>query len=165
MDDGKARMGKLMEQQDKPTMLIRRWVGCWIDLLVATALFFVPAIIAGIVGEDAGFAIAGALAFLIIPGYFVVAELVWGRTLGKLITGTVVVGIDGRKAGLGRVLVRTLLRLVEVNPFLLGGLPAGVAVLASPRMQRLGDMAAGTYVLPAKDCERFRRRLAEEVFD
>jgi uncharacterized RDD family membrane protein YckC len=48
------------------------------------------------------------------------------------------------------VLVRTLLRLLEANPLLFGGLPAGVAILLSGRNQRLGDLAAGTMVVSAR---------------
>jgi uncharacterized RDD family membrane protein YckC len=40
--------------------------------------------------------------------------------------------------------------LVEANPLLLGGLPAGIAILASERNQRLGDLAAGTLVVSAR---------------
>jgi uncharacterized RDD family membrane protein YckC len=40
-----------------------------------------------------------------------------------------------------------LLRLVEVNPLLVGGLPAGIVAVLSPRKQRLGDMLAGTLVV------------------
>lgn len=42
------------------------------------------------------------------------------------------------------------MRLVEVNPFLLGGIPAGIAVALSTYNQRLGDMLAGTYVVVTK---------------
>jgi uncharacterized RDD family membrane protein YckC len=47
-------------------------------------------------------------------------------------------------------LVRTLLRVVEANPLLSGGLPAGLAILASKRNQRLNDLAAGTLVISAR---------------
>ena len=40
---------------------------------------------------------------------------------------------------------------VEVNPFLLGGLPAGLVLMVTPRRQRIGDLVAGTYVLLKKD--------------
>lgn len=47
-------------------------------------------------------------------------------------------------------LVRTLLRVVEANPLLFGGVPAGVCILASKRNQRLGDLAAGTLVVSVR---------------
>jgi uncharacterized RDD family membrane protein YckC len=46
--------------------------------------------------------------------------------------------------------------LVEVNPILLGGLPAAAVVALSPTRQRLGDLVAGTYVLTAADAARLR---------
>ena len=52
--------------------------------------------------------------------------------------------------------MRTLLRLFEVNPLLLGGIPAAIAVLCSKNRQRLGDMLAGTYVIRTKDLAKAR---------
>lgn len=82
--------------------------------------------------------------------YFPVFEGVWGRSLGKLLAGLKVVDRHGRAPGLGRATVRTLFRLFEVNPVLAGGAPAGIAVLLTKRKRRLGDLAAGTYVLRAE---------------
>jgi uncharacterized RDD family membrane protein YckC len=39
------------------------------------------------------------------------------------------------------------MRLVEVNPLLLGALPAGISILATERKQRIGDLQAGTVVV------------------
>jgi uncharacterized RDD family membrane protein YckC len=83
--------------------------------------------------------------------YFPVLEHRFGRTLGKLVCRVRVVDSAGCNPTWGQVIVRTLLRLVEVNPALLGGVPAGIAVLASKKRQRLGDMAAGTFVVRAED--------------
>ncbi len=77
-----------------------------------------------------------------------------GRSLGKLLTGTVVVTEAGQVPGIPRAIVRTLARVLEANPFLLGGLPAGIVVLNSAHGQRLGDMAAKTYVVLAKDLDQ-----------
>ena len=59
--------------------------------------------------------------------YYLVLESTWGRTLGKLITGTKVVRSDGTWPGAGRVLLRTLVRLVPFEPlsFLGARQPAG----------------------------------------
>ena len=37
--------------------------------------------------------------------------------------------------------------VIEVNPLLLGGLPAGLVVIATERKQRIGDLLAGTLVV------------------
>lgn len=55
--------------------------------------------------------------------------------------------------------MRTLLRLVEVSPFLAGGVPAGIVAAATKTHQRLGDLAAGTFVIRAKDRSAAQRLL------
>ncbi len=57
------------------------------------------------------------LGFFIVAGvvwaaYFFVMELAWGRTLGKLISGTKVVSEDGTRATEMQVLARTMARLI-----------------------------------------------------
>ena len=94
--------------------------------------------------------LAGGTLCLTYLGYFFLFEALWSRTPGKYLQGLVIVGADGRPCGLRAALVRTLLRVVEANPLLFGGIPAGVAILVSKRNQRLGDMAAGTLVVSAK---------------
>ncbi|MFT3727074.1 MAG: RDD family protein [Terricaulis sp.] len=139
------------EEMDLGSVLVRRWIGCWVDFIVLAAFVVVPPLVTnsvmGVRPELAQIAMAaGAVAALL---YFPVLEGFWGRTLGKLITGLVIVDKDGRMPGLGRAIARTLLRLIEVNPFLAGGIPAGIAVLCTKRKRRLGDLAADTYVLDA----------------
>jgi uncharacterized RDD family membrane protein YckC len=80
-------------------------------------------------------------------GYFFVQEWIWSTTLGKLLFGLRIVHLDGRPAGLWAAGWRTLLRLFEVNPFLLGYLPGGLAIVRSKRRQRVGDMIAETVVV------------------
>ena len=75
--------------------------------------------------------------------YFFACEAVWGQTLGKRALGLVVVGRDGARAGFGPVAVRNLLRPVDMFPFYLIGL---LTMLLTSRKQRVGDLAAGTFV-------------------
>jgi uncharacterized RDD family membrane protein YckC len=51
---------------------------------------------------------------LVMLVYFIPLEAIWGRTLGKLITRTKVVALDGRRPTLWRIALRTLCRM---NPF------------------------------------------------
>lgn len=127
------------------SILVRRWLGAWVDFVVILSIFLVPDAI-----SHELYLRAIPLWFTIVLAYFPVMEAWTGRTVGKYATGTVVVDDAGHRPALGQVLVRTLLRVVEVNPFLLGGLPAGLAVAFSKTHQRLGDMAAGTYVVLQK---------------
>jgi len=130
--------------------LFRRWIGAWVDFVVLGVVFLA----AVFMFEDRFVGTKLVIVGLFWLAYFPVTEGLWGRTLGKLVTGSVVVNAQGQPPGLGRAAIRTLLRLVEVNPFLLGGLPAAILVMASPHRQRLGDMAAGTYVIPTKSLVR-----------
>ena len=80
-------------------------------------------------------------------GYFLLQEGLWSRTVGKAALGLVVERLNGRRAGWWEAVVRTALRVVEVNPILFGALPGGLAVIFSSRRQRLGDMLARTVVV------------------
>lgn len=137
---------------DAGGILVRRWLGCWIDFVAAAVLFVVCLVVSpDVAGEpDASDVVVVLLGFVLVIAYFTVCEGLKGRTLGKLVTGLVVVDAEGRRPGLGRALVRTLFRLIEVNPFLLGGVPAGIVVMITKDRRRLGDLVAGTYVVPVK---------------
>jgi len=82
--------------------------------------------------------------------YFVVLEALWSRTPGKFVEGLVVRNLDGSRCGWTAALIRGSLRIVEINPFFLGGLPAGLVIIASERKQRIGDLLAGTVVVSDK---------------
>jgi uncharacterized RDD family membrane protein YckC len=85
--------------------------------------------------------------FLVYLAYFVVLEGLWSRTVGKFFQGLVVRKLDGTRCDWKAALIRSALRIVEVNPLLLGGLPAGLVIIASERKQRIGDLLAGTLVV------------------
>jgi uncharacterized RDD family membrane protein YckC len=136
---------KIAQQSPLVSHLLLRWLGAWLDLLVVMFLLAVPDFILGNATYRATIVIWLAAAFL----YFPIAESIWGRTVGKLITGMIVVDKDGHPPGFLKAVLRTLLRLIEVNPVLLGGLPAYVVVMSEKR-QRLGDMLARTYVVRVK---------------
>jgi uncharacterized RDD family membrane protein YckC len=70
--------------------------------------------------------------------------------LGKYFQGLIVRKLDGGRCDWRAALIRGGLRIIEVNPLLLGGLPAGLFVISTDRKQRLGDMLAGTVVVSDK---------------
>jgi uncharacterized RDD family membrane protein YckC len=76
-----------------------------------------------------------------------VLEALWSRTLGKYFQGLIVRRVNGNPCDWRASFIRNGLRLVEVNPLLFGGLPAGIAILSSDRRQRIGDMLAHTVVV------------------
>jgi uncharacterized RDD family membrane protein YckC len=83
--------------------------------------------------------------------YFFLFEWLWSRTPGKFMQGLVVRNVDGTRCSLKSHLLRTVARLLEANPILLGGVPAGIVIFASPKRQRWGDAMAGTVVIPRRD--------------
>jgi uncharacterized RDD family membrane protein YckC len=85
--------------------------------------------------------------FGVVIVWFTAFETLWrGRTLGKAAMGLRVVSTDGTTVRLQQAFLRAAVGIVDF--FLLPiGFVAVVAVLISPRDQRLGDMAAGTLVV------------------
>lgn len=54
--------------------------------------------------------------------YYIPLESIWGRSLGKLITRTKVVNLEGDKASFGQVIGRTCIRIIPFEAFsFLGG--------------------------------------------
>ena len=99
----------------------------------------------------AGLQLSGLIALfavLIAWSYYVLLEWLWqGQTVGKRMYGLRVIRDDGAPAGFVAILLRNLVRLVDFLPGLYGlGL---MVIILSPRSQRLGDIAAGTYVVRA----------------
>jgi len=89
----------------------------------------------------------GALAFFVLKmGYSIFTEWRWrGQTIGKRTLRLRVVDVHGLRLKFGQVVIRNLLRTVDMlpGPYLVGGL----ACLLNSRCQRLGDLAANTIVI------------------
>lgn len=134
------------------SIVVRRWAATLVDylLLLLGALAFTAPL------PERFQSPALALLGLVALAYFPVLEHLFGRTLGKLAFRLRVVDAAGGLPSLTQTLLRTLLRIVEVNPVLLGGIPAGIIVLSTKAHQRLGDIVAGTFVLRAEDLAYLR---------
>jgi uncharacterized RDD family membrane protein YckC len=131
----------------------RRIVATLIDGALLTGLYLLTAIAFGTI-IDLGspqwrvpaFATSATVVFVLLALlYYILLEGYVGRTLGKMLAGIRVVGeTSGTAPGPAAATVRTLLRFVDGLGFYL---VAFIVVLASPRRQRLGDMAAHTLVV------------------
>jgi uncharacterized RDD family membrane protein YckC len=130
-------MGERIGNAGKP-----RIVATVLDNAIAIIMSFLAAAFLPGIGDD----VRTGVAVLLYFAYFLVLEGAWSRTLGKLACGLVVQRLDGKASGWREASIRTALRIFEVNPVLLGALPAGLAVMWSRRRQRLGDMLAKTIV-------------------
>ena len=86
------------------------------------------------------------LVFLaIIVLYFIVAEAVFGATIGKKAIGLQIVSLNGAKPGFRRAVVRNILRIIDALPaFNILGV---ILIIVSPERARLGDRIAGTRVI------------------
>lgn len=120
-----------------------RLIALFIDNLIALGLMMVVALLM----PERFPVIKVTFYFLTYLAYFVVLEALWSRTLGKYLQGLMVRKLDGRRCDWKAALIRGALRVIEINPLVLGGLPAGLVIIASSRKQRIGDVLAGTVVV------------------
>ena len=124
-----------------------RTIALMVDTLIQLVVL-VPVLIGflgdGLAGTPETLALS-LVVFAILWLYFPLFE--WlrnGQTPGKRAQGIRVVRTSGEPAGFAAVMVRNLVRIVEVYalPFI-----ALIAMFSSARGQRLGDLAAGTMVV------------------
>lgn len=102
------------------------------------------------------------LFFILSTGYGIAMEWGWkGRTLGKRLLRLRVVDFDGHRLTAAQIIVRNLLRPVDLLPvfYFVGG----AALFLGGRSQRLGDMAAGTTVVWEPEPKPFDLAGLEEV--
>jgi uncharacterized RDD family membrane protein YckC len=124
-----------------------RMIAWIIDTLIQ--LVIVVPILLGIgAGDLSGgveLVVVSLILFLLFWGYYPVFELFWhGQTPGKRAQRLRVIRTDGQPAGGAAILVRNLIRILDV--FLLPFL-AVISMIVTSRAQRLGDLAAGTMVV------------------
>lgn len=143
-----------------------RFIGALVDTFIIVVLLFLAnllvAVVLGYVAEDGGFrgdfeadpgwlaglviALYALFNFAIIWGYFIFFELGWhGQTPGKRLAGTRVVRLDGSGAGFLEVAIRNLVRIVDFMPFAYA--VGFVTMFFNRNARRLGDFAAGTFVI------------------
>ncbi len=99
----------------------------FLNMIIDTIFFYIFAVVIGVIlGLILGatgnvemldyvndYVLGLSLALL----YFLPQEAIWGRTIGKLITGTKVVNMEGKKISLGQSLGRTLCRFIPFEAF------------------------------------------------
>jgi uncharacterized RDD family membrane protein YckC len=97
-------------------------------------------------GEDVGNAVYIIGYFVISIGYAILTEWLWrGQTLGKRLLGLRVVDARGLRLEPAQVIVRNLMRFIDMLPVLY--LVGGIACFVHRHRRRLGDVAAGTAVV------------------
>ena len=120
-----------------------------IDLAVVAATWSVLAAVLAIVqllSRDLVGLVTAVGYFVLSEGYCIFTEWRWrGQTLGKRLLRLRVVDERGLRLTFAQVVLRNLLRFVDVLP--LAYLVGGMTAVFSRRGQRLGDLAAGTLVI------------------
>jgi uncharacterized RDD family membrane protein YckC len=112
----------------------QRLANYFIDRVVILILFFMSIFILAILfaasgesidEEGAGFTFFSYLIlFAVHIGYYAIMESVFGRTVGKFVSGTCVVDSQGRTPEAQVIILRTLSRLVPFEAFSFLGTPA-----------------------------------------
>lgn len=121
-----------------------------LDLLVAGVTLWVGLFVASAMTQNADEAIIGATMTVLLAVVSVglpttMETLTRGRSVGKLATGLRTVRDDAGPIGFRHALTRALVGFVEI--WALFGVPALVSGLVNSKGKRLGDFAAGTYVV------------------
>jgi len=123
-------------------ILNKRVVAFVIDVLILGVVLGVATNYAFVVWEPLGF-LSMVLSVVVAVAYFSYLEATYGQTIGKMATDIVVITEDDRPISYRESVIRTLLRPVDTI-----GL---VAMFATDRRQRIGDLAADTIVVETKD--------------
>lgn len=133
----------------EPAGIGYRGVARAIDLIILLVVFFALTAFAGLLGSlsaTASVVFSFIAGFLGIFGYPLVAETFFrGRTIGKFVAGVRVVTLEAGPIGFREAFIRSIFQIVDLLASF-GALAVVTAMLTS-RSQRLGDLAAGTFVI------------------
>jgi uncharacterized RDD family membrane protein YckC len=130
-----------------------RSVAFLLDAIIVAMGIFGLLFVIGITGlfNEAFLGLFLIAAFFIWWGYGAACEILTnGRTAGKAALGLRVVSQTGLSINAAQAILRNLLRLIDIAPPFVPGV---IAMTFTSRLQRLGDLAAGTVVV----LERSRR--------
>jgi len=121
-----------------------------LDVAIALFTLMVGLFVVQILTQDTDAAMASVAMTVLLVLIFVVLPtatetLTRGRSVGKFATGLRTVRDDAGPIGFRQALTRALVGFVEIWVFL--GVPALISGLVSSKGKRLGDHAAGTYVV------------------
>ncbi|NNN21075.1 MAG: RDD family protein [Acidimicrobiales bacterium] len=130
-----------------------RFIALMVDSIVQiTSLYLFALLVVFSVGSGLGSQTIGAIliivgSFLIVFGYFILFEVLGsGKSLGKRATGIRVIRSDGASVTFRQSVIRNLIRVADAIPGLFYTVGA-ISIIATANNQRLGDLAAGTYVV------------------
>lgn len=141
--------GEAVALDVQPVGVLMRTLGAAIDLLLSLAILVTVSILAfgpflSALGEDVARIITIVTVVLVLVVLPTVVETATrGRSLGRLAIGARIVRWDGGASGFRPAFIRALLGVLEI--WFTMGVVALLTGAFTPRSQRLGDLAAGTY--------------------
>ena len=155
--DGRVTTSEAVEVELPVAHVFARCLSALIDLVVLAISLVALALIAVRLLDGASMAVAQTamivtlvLAVLGIP--IALETITRGKTVGKLVLGLRTVRDDGGPISFRHAVVRGLTAWIEI--YLAQGTVALTAALLTKRNRRLGDLAAGTYVINERQTMR-----------
>lgn len=133
-------------QLASPVTRFLAWVVDAVCISTVTSILGVALSLLAIVSVDFSRAVSVIVFFAAQIGYGFFCEWLWrGQTVGKRFLRLRVVDACGLRLQFSQIVIRNLLRFVDMLPafYLVGG----AATLLNARTQRLGDLAANTVVI------------------
>ncbi len=132
---------------------LARCMALTLDLILVYALLLVLKkflSLIGILSTDIAAALSLVVYFVVTLGYHIFLEWRWqGQTFGKKLFRIRVIDLFGLRLGFSQILLRNLIRTVDILPFfyMCGGLSCSI----DEKNRRLGDIAASTVVVKASN--------------
>lgn len=133
-------------------------------------ILYLYAVLVQLIGDAIGYVFKdswtqiGLVGLIFLPAMcysLLMHSLFNGRTVGKMLMQIRVVRLDGTPVHWSHLLVRWMLRLVDI--WLFFGSVGILSILFTDKKQRLGDAAAGTVVISTKNNIRVSHTILEEV--
>lgn len=155
--DGVMTTSEAVEVELPVAGVLHRSASAVIDLIVLFVALIMMSFVIGVVVDRVSVAIAQVTLIVIIVGLVlgipIASETITrGKTIGKLIMGLRTVRDDGGPITFRHAVVRGLVAWLEI--YLTQGIVALVTALLTQRNRRLGDLAAGTFVINERQTMR-----------
>lgn len=140
--------GEAVALDVQPAGLLMRILGAVIDMLISLGLIwlilsFAFGPLASALADVQTIVVVSTLVLVLVALPTLVETATRGRSVGKFAIGARIVRADGGAIGVRQAFVRAMVGVLEIF-FTLGAIALLVGIF-SPRSQRLGDLAAGTY--------------------
>ena len=145
----------------KPAGLLPRIIATVIDLCLLTGIFILCSMFNTILSPSSKYIYVGILLIILSCYHLFFEYFLNGRSIGKLTLNLRVVRTDGQKLSFWDCLLRWVFRLVDITAT--GGILAIICIILSKKMQRLGDLAAGTTVIQNNKQSSYFRLTTDEI--